>query len=492
MTDQQASGAAGPGADPRRWRALGVCLVVGFMTLLDVSIVNVALPSISRGLGASSADLSWVVSGYALTFGLVLVPAGRIGDARGRRTVFMAGLAAFTLASAACGLAPTPMLLVIARLVQGAAAGFLTPQVTGLIQLLFRGPERGRAFGLFGVVVGISTAIGPLLGGLLIAAGGETSGWRWIFFVNVPIGIVALVGAYRLIPARPNETKQPLTWRTFDPVGVVLLGVAVVSLMLPLVQEQQWHGSGKWLLLLVAAVFAAAFWLWERYLTRTGRDPLVDLSLFRIRSYSSGCLIGMLYFGGFTTIFFTFTLLLQEGEHYSALEAGLATTPFAVGSAIAARVGGNLVGRLGRRLVVIGLMMVTVGLLVAILAVDLDSGRSVAFSTALPLLFAGFGSGLVISPNQTVTLSEVPVTRAGIAGAVQQTGQRIGTAAGIALVGAVFFARLSATGSESRAFIDATAITIALIVVALIVAAIDWAVTRRTGRQAGASESAPA
>ncbi|MCM4082562.1 MFS transporter [Actinoplanes sp. TRM88002] len=175
-----------------RWKALTVALVAGFMTLLDVSIVNVALPSIRDELDLSSAELQWVLSGYALTFGLLLVPAGRFGDARGRRNVFIAGLILFTLASAAAGLAPSALWLVVARLVQGAAAGIVNPQVSGLIQQMFEPRERGRPFGLLGATIGVSTAVGPLLGGVLIAAIGPTDGWRWIFFLNIPIGIVAV------------------------------------------------------------------------------------------------------------------------------------------------------------------------------------------------------------------------------------------------------------------------------------------------------------
>src|SRR4051812_13407985 len=179
--------------DPRRWKALGVCLVAGFMTLLDVSIVNVALPSIKIGLGAGDNELQWIVSGYALTLGLLLVPSGRAGDAHGRRTVFMIGVALFSLASAVCGLAPSAGVLIAARLLQGCAGGLITPQISGFIQTLFRGQERGIAFGLFGTVVGISTAIGPLLGGALIALFGTDEGWRAVFFVNLPVGVVALV-----------------------------------------------------------------------------------------------------------------------------------------------------------------------------------------------------------------------------------------------------------------------------------------------------------
>ena len=174
--------------DPRRWSALWVTLVAGFMSLLDVSIVSVALPSMTEGLGATPATIQWVVSGYALTFGLMLVPAGRLGDAFGRRRMFLIGLAGFVLSSAAAGAAPTVGFLIAARLVQGLAAGCLAPQNSALIQQLFRGAERGRAFGMFGATIGVSTAAGPVVGGLILALAEGPSGWRWIFYVNVPIG----------------------------------------------------------------------------------------------------------------------------------------------------------------------------------------------------------------------------------------------------------------------------------------------------------------
>ena len=193
-----------------RWRAFAVCLGAGFMTLLDVSIVNVALPSIEASLGAGPSDLQWIVAGYTLAFGLVLVPAGRLGDVRGRRTVFVAGLTGFVVASAACGLATTPEMLAVMRLVQGLAAGVLNPQVVGLIQQLFTGPERGRAFGLFGATIGVSTAVGPLLGGLLLAVFGEDQGWRAVFLVNVPLGAVLIPLALRYLPRtdRPSPVRS--------------------------------------------------------------------------------------------------------------------------------------------------------------------------------------------------------------------------------------------------------------------------------------------
>lgn len=424
--------------DPNRWKALTVCLVVGFMTLLDVSIVNVALPSIQTGIGAGTNALSWVVSGYALTFGLLLVPAGRVGDARGRRPSLMVGLALFILASAVCGFAPNAGVLIGARLVQGFAGGILTPQVSGLIQALFRGRERATAFGLFGATVGISTAIGPLAGGALIALFGDTSGWRWVFFVNVPIGLVALPLARKLIPHHKRDPADKSS-QDLDPVGVVLLGVAVLLVILPFIEQQTWHSIIRPLLWPAAAIVGIAFLLWERRYKAHDREPVVDFSLFARPSYSYGAGLGLLYFAGFTGIFFIYAQVLQDGLGYSALLSGVAVLPFALGSAAAAALGGRIVSRFGRSLVVAGLVMVLIGVLGTIIAAHEVTGPNLGWAAAAPLLLAGLGGGLVITPNITLTLSEVPVQRAGVAGGVLQTGQRIGSAGGIAITGSIYY-----------------------------------------------------
>jgi EmrB/QacA subfamily drug resistance transporter len=466
--------------DPRRWKALAVCLVGGFMVLLDVSIVNVALPSIRDGLGASESELQWVVSGYALTFGLLLVPAGRVGDVRGRRTMFVVALGLFSLASLACGLAPSSLFLVVARLVQGLAGGLLTPQISALIQQLFRGRERGKAFGLFGTVIGVSTAVGPLLGGALIALFGADHGWRWVFFINLPIGLAAMPLAWRLLPAPdPGQRRR----HDYDPVGVGLLGVAIVVLLLPLVQERHWEGGTKWLLIPAAVLLLVIFVLWEFRYTRRGKEPLVDLALFRMRSWSFGASMIMLFFAGFTPLFFVFTLYLQTGLHYSALEAGVAITPFAAGSAAAAALGGRVVLRFGRSLVALGLLLVALGFLGALLAVHLVPEHGTGWATVVPLLIGGSGAGLVISPNQTLTLSEVPVARAGTAGGLLQVGQRIGAAVGIAAVGSVFFARVAATrGDFSSAFTHGLLVATSFVAAAFVVAVVDVLVGRRVRR----------
>nr|WP_062337093.1 MFS transporter [Herbidospora sakaeratensis] len=456
--------------NPRRWRALAVCLVPAFMTLLDVSIVNVALPDIQAGIGASDSGLQWVVSGYALTFGLALIPGGRLGDARSRRAVFMWGIVLFTAASAACGAAQNEWWLIVARLVQGAAGALMMPQVSGYIQEMFQGAERGRAFGYLGAVIGLSTAVGPLLGGVLIQVFGEENGWRWVFYVNLPIGLLSLPFALRVLPA---ENVRRTLKAGFDPVGVLLLAAGLLLLLLPFLQNQQWPGGAKWLLVPAGAAVLAGFARWELRAARR-IEPLVHMDLFRSRAFTLGGLIGVLYFAGFTAIFFVFTLFLQNGLQYSALMAGLASVPFAVGSGLSAGISGRLVHRYGRAMVAWGLFIVAVGFVATMLAVHAVPGRHAGWAAAGPLLLSGLGSGLVISPNQTLTLSQVPVGRAGSAGGVLQTWQRIGSAAGIAAVGAVYFAHLATSrGNWAESFQVAMLTSAAFVVAALLVALYD-------------------
>ncbi|KDN20491.1 MFS transporter [Amycolatopsis rifamycinica] len=423
--------------DPRRWKALAVSLTAGFMGLLDVSIVNVALPSMQSGLHASSGGIRWVVSGYALAFGLVLVTGGRLGDAFGRRNMFLGALAAFVLTSALAGAAPNELTLVLARLAQGVAAGMLTPQNTGLIQDLFRGAERGRAFGMFGAVVGISTAVGPILGGAIIALFGAEDGWRWVFYVNVPIGVLAFALALRLLPR--SEKKQLKVSSEIDFVGIALLAVAVLGVLLPVVDADQGGLGGLWWLFLVALVFGVAFVRWEHSVVRRGRSPLLDTRLFTgTPGYAAGAAVGALYFCGFAGIWLVFAMYFQQGLGYTPLQSGLSVTPFALGSAVSAAVAGRLVPRFGRRLTVTGLTMVAAGLLVVALLAELVPPSASGWAFALPLLFAGVGGGMVISPNTTLTLECVPVRMAGVAGGALQTGQRIGTAIGTAVLASVF------------------------------------------------------
>ncbi|MDR8410100.1 MFS transporter [Nonomuraea sp. 3-1Str] len=472
------SGSANPGPDPRRWKALAVTLVVGFMILLDVTIVAVALPSMQRALHASPAQVQWVVSGYALTFALSLVLAGRLGDAIGRRRIFLVALSAFVLFSMAAGAAPTIELLVLARLAQGVAAGCLAPQNSALIQQMFRGAERGRAFGFFGATVGISSAVGPITGGVILALAGGDQGWRWIFFVNVPIGVAALVLAARLLPHGRGAPRGAL-----DLTGVVLLGAGVFLMMFPLVQADSGGVQRLWWMFPVGAALLVAFALWERRVAARGAEPLLAPRLItETRGYAPGAALATVYFIGFSGVWLVFALYFQNGRGFTPLMSGLCVTPFAIGSACAAVVAGRLVERLGRLLTVLGLAAVVIGLSAAALLLGYAS-PGVAVWAAIPaLLVGGIGSGFVISPNVTMTLKDVPVRMAGAAGGALQTGQRLGGAVGTAALPGVYYLVLSSTGGDiSEAVTVALGAAVAGLLVAFAIAVAEW---RRDGRAA--------
>jgi EmrB/QacA subfamily drug resistance transporter len=428
------------------WRALWVTLLVGFMALLDVTIVNVAVPSIETGLDASPQTVQWVVSGYALTFGLTLVAGGRLGDVVGRRRMFLIGLVAFVVTSAAAGAAWNGAAIVVARLLQGAAAGILTPQNTGLIQQLFTGEERGRAFGFFGATVGISAAAGPLLGGLLISAFGAEEGWRWVFYVNVPVGLVAMVLAVRLLPkasGRGGSVRHQV-----DLPGAALLGAAVLALLLPVVEAESDAATPLWAVVALAPVLLWLFVRHERSVVRRGGAPLLDPRLFtEADGFASGIAIGTVYFTGFAGIWLVLALLFQQQLGFTALQSGLAVLPFALASAASAVVAGRLVGRSGRTVTVVGLSLVVVGFVGVGAVVAWRQPHDVALWAALPLLVAGLGSGATISPNVTLTLDRVPTRMAGAAGGALQTGQRIGSALGAALLAAAYRVVLGAHGA---------------------------------------------
>ncbi len=471
-TEEQGAPAGAPDdtPDPRRWRALSVTLTAGFMSLLDVSIVAVALPSMREGLGASPAAIQWVVSGYALTFGLALVPAGRLGDAYGRRRMFLAALAGFVVCSAAAGAAQSVGMLIAARLAQGVAAGALAPQNSALIQQLFRGAERGRAFGFFGATVGISTAAGPVVGGLILALAGGPGGWRWIFYVNVPIGLVALVLAARLLPKGAPGRRGHV-----DVAGVALLGGGVLALMLPLVQAESGGLTRLWWLFPVGVALLVAFALWERRVVHRGGEPLLDPRLVtHTPGYATGAALGTVYFVGFSGIWLVFALFFQTGLGWTPLQSGLAVTPFALGSAVSAVLGGRFVDRFGRRLTVVGLTGVLVGLAAAAVVLRLVPPQWVGWAVAPVLLLGGLGGGLVISPNVTMTLRGVPVRMAGSAGGALQTGQRFGAAIGTATLPALFYLVLASTGNDFRVAV-AVALGAAVVGVAaaLVIAVID-------------------
>jgi EmrB/QacA subfamily drug resistance transporter len=452
----------------RRWRALSVPLAAGFVSVLDSGIVSVAVPSIQRGLGASAADVQWVVSGYALMFGMALIPAGRVGDALGRRRVFVVAMVAFVGCSALAGAAPNPPTMIAARLAQGLAAGVLAPQNSAMIVQLFPDGERGRAFGALGAVTGLAMGLGPVVGGLIMALAGGADGWRWIFYVNVPIGVVVLLLAVRLVPRGGRRGRGYV-----DVTGAALLGGAVLCVLLPLVQAESGGIARLWWLFPAAPVLAAAFVAWERRISRRQREPLVDLELLaRTPGYLVGVVIGSAYFFGFSGVWLVFALYFQLGLGCSPLQSGLAVTPFAVGVAASAMVGGRLAGRLGSMVGVVGLVLAFVGLVATVVALWVAPPASTAWAVAAPLLLAGIGGGCVVPTNTAMTLRRVPVHGAGAAGGVLQTGQRLGAAIGAAAVAGAFYMTLGVTDVVTAVSVGIGGAALG-VAVALAIAAVD-------------------
>jgi EmrB/QacA subfamily drug resistance transporter len=447
---------AQPADDPRRWVALVVCCSALFMTLLDVSVTNVALPSIGSATGASPSELQWVVSGYTLAFGLVPVLAGRLGDDHGRRLMFQVGVAGFAVTSVLAGLAPGPAMLIVARVLQGLSGGLINPQVAGLVQQMFRGPERGRAFGFLGTTVGLGTALGPLVGGALIVLGGPELGWRLVFFINVPVGVVVIALARRFLPETPPTGRHRL-----DVVGSLVLGLATFCVLFGAVQTEAAGPAVLWLGV-PALGLLALFYRRERRLTEEGHDPLVDLRLFHRPSYTSGVVLALLFFPAMAGLPLVMALYFQGGLGYSALASALGVTAYAVGNAVAAPLAGRVVDRLGRVLVVGAALTFGAGAVgLALVARSVPTAHA-TLAMAGPLFVMGLGAGGLITPNQALTLMDVDPVVGSTAGGVLQTAQRIGLAVGQAVIGAVFFASIDGPGPESYARALVAAVLVAL------------------------------
>ena len=452
---------------------MAVCLTAGFIAMLDVSVINVALPSIQATLQAGPAQVQMIVAGYTLALALVVVPAGRLGDMRGRRMMFIIGVIGFGAVSLAVGLATNDTWLGIFRVLQGAFAGVLNPQTAGLIQQMFRDRERGKAFGLMGAVIGVATALGPVVGGLVIALAGAANGWRWVFFINVPVVVVVAVLARRMLPS-PDRSVQA---SRLDVPGIGLVGLAAVCVMTPFVLSGSEGGPAvgawRWWFIAIGAAVLVGFAAWERRYQARYKAAVLDPALVHNVGFRFGVLIGMAYFAGFTSIFLVVTIALQEGLGYSPLVAGLVGASFAVASGIASPLAGRMVGHFGRLWVVGGLSLMLAGLAAtdAVLRWAPSSGLTLWLAGAL--FITGLGSGSVISPNQALTLASVPPRIGGVAGGVLQVGQQVGSSIGMSIVLSWFFANLvslGARGSGARALLA----SMAVIAVAWCVAMVDW------------------
>jgi EmrB/QacA subfamily drug resistance transporter len=435
---------------------LAVILVGVLLPMIDFFIVNVALPTIDTDLRASQPLLELVVSGYATAYALLLVLGGRLGDSIGRKRLFLAGMAAFTLTSLACGLAPTATFLVAGRIAQGASAAMMVPQVLATIQAATTGERRTRALARYGATGGLAAVLGQVLGGLLVSANIGGLGWRPIFLVNVPIGLAGLVLARKYVPDTRHGAPAPI-----DGPGTILLGLTVLALLVPLTEGR----SLRWpawtiAMLVIAPIAAAAFVRYEARAERSGRTPLVPPSLLRHQSMRRGLMLALPFFAGFGAFMFCYALLVQEGLHASALDAGLGLVPMAVPFLLASLATSRLLARFGAKVLAAGGLLQAAGLVILGVTVYLGwPGLPVAW-LAPGLAVAGLGQGLVMSPLFGIVLSEVPPAVAGAGSGVLTTTQQTALALGVATLGSLFLALTADGASAAAAFIVVLAIQV--------------------------------
>ncbi|MER7764871.1 MFS transporter [Streptomyces sp. NPDC097619] len=411
-------------------------MTAAFMDLVDVTIVNIAIPSMQQDLGATTSAIQWITAGYALAFAAGLITGGRLGDIYGRKRLFLIGITGFTIASALCGLAANPGMLVASRLLQGSMAALMVPQVLAIIHVTFPPHERGKVFGLFGAIIGLGAVSGPILGALLTEWNLFGLEWRPIFLINLPVGIAGLILGSRFI----TESKAPKALK-LDLVGVVLATAGLVMLIYPLTQgrENDWPVWGFVSMGAVPFVFAA-FLAYERYKARKDGSPLVELSLFKVKSFAAGIAV-QLTFGIATGIFFlVWTLYMQLGLGWSALKAGTTGIPFSIAVSVAAGLSvQKLVPRFGRKVLQAGALVMGSGLLLYIWLSGRYGMEIEPWQMTAPLVVMGIGMGLIVAPLTDAVLSEVPREHAGSASGLINTTGQMGNALGLGLVSVVFF-----------------------------------------------------
>jgi EmrB/QacA subfamily drug resistance transporter len=418
-----------------------------------VTIVNVALPTIRRDLHASATQLEWVVSGYMLAFAAALIVAGNLGDLFGRKRVFLIGVAVFGLASLAAGLSGSGAELIAARVVQGTAAAAMAPQVLATFRAVFAGAERGKAFSIYGAMLGFASAVGLLLGGVLTEANLFGWSWRAVFFVNIPVAVAALIAGLRFVP----ETRDPGARRP-DVTGAVLLAASLVAIVYPLLEGRQ-LGWPAWVWVLLAAGVAGLGVLGLLEARRTGRAdgpaPLLRAGLFRVPAFAAGLGVQMAFAAGLQGFFLALALWLQAGEHFSPLKAGLTAVAFSAGSFIGAPVAVPLAQRYGRRVLASGGALMAAGIAGVSLVASHIGVNGSPWPLVPGLVVCGAGLALLIIPLVNVVLAAVPVEAAGGASGLFGTAQQLGGAVGVAVFGTVFFGYL--TGHSFEASIVHTA-----------------------------------
>jgi EmrB/QacA subfamily drug resistance transporter len=434
-----------------RMIALVVVSLAFVMDLLDSTIVNIAIPSIQTNLGASYAAIQWLIAGYSLTFALLLVTGGRMGDVFGYKKIFMIGVGGFTIASLLSGIAPNPALLITARLLQGSMAALMVPQVMSLMQIMFKAEERGPINGLFGALGGLAASLGPVVGGLLLKA--NLFGWDWrpIFLINVPIGVIGLLAAVKYLP--DGKSEHPLK---LDVIGTIIIMVAMVLLVFPLIEGRD-MGWPLWSYIMIAAS-APVFWLfawWQKKKDALDGSALMLPSLFKTRSFGVGLAINLLFEGTMVGFFLTSTLLFQIGIGFSAIHAALTGLPTAVGIALTMAIAGEkLVPKLGRTAINIGCVVMAIGVGVFSYA-TLHYGLGVHSWQFIPgLLLVGIGMGFVFSSLFAAVLNGVDPTHAGSASGTLNAVQQVGGAIGVAIIGVLFFGQLHSGAAPSFAPVE--------------------------------------
>jgi EmrB/QacA subfamily drug resistance transporter len=420
---------------PYRWRwiVLVVILAAEVMDLIDSTVVNIAAPSIRADLGGSYSTIQWVAAGYTLAFAVMLITGGRLGDIFGRRRLFIIGALGFTIASAACAFAPSPGALITSRVIQGAFGAVLIPQGLGVIRAIFPPKERPRAFGLFGPVIGLSAVCGPIMAGALIDANLWGTGWRMIFLINGPLGLIGVAGAARYMPDSRSAGRIRL-----DTLGMLMVTAAAVLLVYPLVQGRD-LGWPLWTYALMAgSVPLLAVFVW--YERRRRQSPLIDPALFGRRPFAAGLAVLTGFFCVVAGLMLAFGVFTQSGLGFSPLKSGLAMVPWAFGTAIGAAFTGGLLGpRMGRHIIHIGLFVLTVGLYGVILTLRHSGAATTVWDFVPAMGTCGIGMGLAIAPLFNVILAGVEDHEVGSASGVLNALQQLGSAVGVAVVGTAFF-----------------------------------------------------
>ncbi|MEU6862710.1 MFS transporter [Streptomyces sp. NPDC046876] len=451
-TVPDAPGPVSAEADRRRWLALAIVMAASFMDLVDVTIVNIAIPRMRGDFGASTSAIQWITAGYALAFAAGLITGGRLGDIYGRKRLFLIGISGFTAASLLCGIAPNPEVLVASRLLQGGMAAMMVPQVLAIIHATFPPHERGKVFGMFGAIVGLGAVSGPMLGALLTEWNILGLEWRPIFLINLPVGIVGIILGRRFI----SESKAPKALK-LDIVGVVLATLGLVMLIFPLThgRENDWPLWGFVSMALVPFVFAG-FIAYEKHKIRKDGSPLVELSLFKVKSFAGGIAV-QLTFGVATGMFFlVWTLYMQVGLGWSALRAGLTGIPFSLAVSAAAGMSvQKLVPRFGRKVLQAGALTMAAGVLLYIWESQRYGMGIASWQMAAPLIVMGIGMGLIVAPLTDTVLSEVPREHAGSASGLINTTGQMGNALGLALTSVSFFGLIDDDTAFGAPYADA-------------------------------------